>query len=189
MEQVAGQFAERQFHAALGLGKARLRSERGHGGAGEAAVLGSDQFLHQRRQHRVEAILALEPFGQLPFERERMAMGKQRRTAEEMFRQGFAMAIGKRLTSTLPARFGLRTQNLPGEVVTHAADARDQLVAEQRMIRCSEQMREDRPDPRKRGIPARKRLAQALLPGGGFGGYSVRHRQGSRISSTWLSAG
>ena len=57
-----------------------------------------------------------------------------------MLCQSLPMAIGEGLPFRLSRSLGLRTQHLPREMVAHTANARDDLVAEQRMIGCCEQV-------------------------------------------------
>ena len=64
-----------------------------------------------------------------------MAMREDARAGEQMLRQRFAMLVGKGFATCFPCRLRLRPKDLPGKIVAHAANPRDDLVAEQRVVR------------------------------------------------------
>ena len=142
-----------------------------------------DEFLHQRREHRIDARTHFQRFRQLPLDRQRMAVRQQSGPSDEMFGQGFAVAFNEGFAFGLPRRLGLRTQHLPGKVVAHAANPGDDLVAEQRMIGRGQQMRQDRRDPRKRRIALREGFAQRIVAGALRLGCGIRDRHDRVVPS------
>jgi len=103
-----------------------------------------------------------------------------------MLRQRRAMSFSKSLAACLTCRLGLRSQDLPREVVTHSPDTRDDLVTEKGVVRCRHQVGKNGTDTRKGRIPANEGIAQAFVVGGDRGGC-IRHRHGSSVKLTWLN--
>ena len=143
VEQVSGQFAQRQLAAPLRLAEARLRRKQAHRGRRGVGVARRDQRLHQRRQHRIEPEPRRKPLGQRRLQRQRVGMAEHDRVRRESAGERVAGLFGDGATLGV-ARRGLdRDDQLERDVAQLRAHRRDDPVAEQRMILVAEQVAQD----------------------------------------------
>jgi hypothetical protein len=188
MQQVAGQLAERQRHAAVMLDEPRLRREHRHRRAGDGVVARRDELLQKRAKHRIDVDTRLQLKREARFDDQGMDMTQQARLVRQRVRQAVLALGDERGAVGHSRRFGLGAEQLPGDVGQHSASPRHDLVAEQRLVFVGQQMTQDRGGGRQRDVTLRELLAQQRFDRFERRFRQSRHSHRIRFIGTRLSA-